>query len=246
MYERKIKRCELLGAKKFQNVVLGIEKAKFKFVKKIFPNYIKYYEKILDFSRDRKLKKIKSEYTAKEIIRDYKNKKILLRKQYNEEQNLNYHMNMDKPTEFMKYLEYNKNIHQKGLIGNAVAIPIALGATIAGVGIALPILLLELGSAFINFECINIQDYNIYRIKEKEEQLKRIEKRIATKNVQKYGEASKVIDRAMQEGKEIPHADDIIKNIKTKEEAEQLRKMISEAMENRQSLKEKSEGGMKR
>ena len=60
------------------------------------------------------------------------------------------------------------------MIKNAVLIP-ALGvATALGFGIAIPFLLAEIFSLFINFQCVNIQNYNIYRYKQHEEQMKKL------------------------------------------------------------------------
>ena len=111
----------------------------------------------------------------KRIIEETRKLKMAMRKEWHREQNRNYHMDPNKPTEILEYLNWNKDIHMKGIIKNAIAIPCL--AVAAGFGlwptVVLPFLALELGSLFINFQCVNIQNCNIYRYKEKEEAMKR-------------------------------------------------------------------------
>ena len=64
-------------------------------------------------------------------------------------------MDMNKPLEMLHYLNWNKSVHTKGLIQNIIAIPLLSVTTALGFGIAIPFLLEELFSLFINFQCIN-------------------------------------------------------------------------------------------
>ena len=231
-YSKKIKLCEKLGAKSFQKIVFFIEHIKFKTLKILFPNYINLHDKRCDSKRNKELNKVHSEITKKEIIDKYRNYKIIARKEINLEQNRNYHIDKNNPTGFINYLNWNKDIHVKGLITNFIAIPILTFGIVSNITILIPFLIFELISTFINFECINIQNYNIYRFKQKEETLKIFEQRNLDNKIKKYKEASNVIEKAKNETINIPSVDDIIRNISTKEQLTQLRNMITEAKSN--------------
>ena len=161
-----------------------------------------------------------------------------MRKEFNREENRNYHMDPNKPTEILHYLNWNKDIHMKGLIKNAIAIT---GLTIAAAfgiwpTVVIPFLALEVGSSFINFQCVNIQNCNIYRYKMREETMKKLEERRTKKNVEQYSEAGAVISRSMEKTKDIPTLAQVIDSIQTKEELEQLRKLVQVTLgANRQS-----------
>ena len=165
-YKKKQELYKKLGAEKFQKVVFAVENLKYKLLKKFWPNFIDFYDKQCDKKRDKELKKEKDPKKRREIIERYRYEKMAIRKEMNREQNRNYHMDMNKPTEMIYYLNWNKNIHKRGIIINAITIPLLTAATIAGIPFAIPFLIEELASAFINFQCINIQNYNIYRFQE--------------------------------------------------------------------------------
>lgn len=73
-YKKKIKLCEKLGALKFQKAVFKIEEIKYKLIKKLFPNYIKYIDLIINFNRNLKLKKAKTKEERTLIIDYYRTK----------------------------------------------------------------------------------------------------------------------------------------------------------------------------
>lgn len=225
-YQKKQELCKKLGAEKFQKVVFKVEDIKYKFLKKIWPNFIEFYDRRCDKARDKKLKKVTSEEERRQIIERYRNQKLALRKELNREQNRNYHMNMNKPTEMLFYLNWNKDVHKRGVVQNAICIPLLALATALGYPVAIPFLIEEIFSLFINFQCINIQNYNIYRFKEREETFKRLEERRLKSNIANYGKAAKVIDRTLSQTDEIPSFRQIIENAKTPEELEQLRKLV--------------------
>lgn len=230
-YSKKIIICEKLGAKTFQKFVFFIEKLKFKTIKKVFPNFINNYDKFCNFKMNKKLKKVHSEQSKQKIINYYRKQKLAIRKEFNLEQNRNYHINKNKPSEIIHYLNWNKDVHVKGLIMNLILIPSLITAILCGLSILTPYLLIEIFSLFINFECVNIQNYNIYRFKEKEDKLLKIEDKTQKMNLQKYDKAIQVIDKTLTESKEIPSIDDLINNIKDKEQLIQLRNMISKTIE---------------
>ena len=203
-YQKKIKQCEKLGALQFQKVVFKVEDIKFKVLKKIWPNFLVFYDKQCDKKKRKLLKKAQTNEQKKAVIDDIRKLKMAMRKEWHREQNRNYHMDMNKPTEMLYYLNWNKNIHKKGIIANAITIPVLTAATIFGVPFALPFLIEEIVSAFINFQCINIQNYNIYRFKERQEMFEKMEARRMANNMKKHGEAAKVIGKVMEKTEEIP------------------------------------------
>lgn len=229
-YKKKIKRCEQLGADKFQKVVFKVEGLKYKIIKKCFPNFIKNYDKSCDKKRDKALKKAKTEEERKTIINYYRNQKMMVRKEMNREQNRNYHMNPNKPTEMIQYLNWNKKVHKRGMIKNAVLIPAYGVASAFGFWPAIPLLAMELGSLFINFQCVNIQNCNIYRYKEKEETMKKLEERRMKRNIAEYKEAASVVSKVMEETDDIPSLSEIIERVKTPEEARQLKALIQNTL----------------
>lgn len=252
-YKKKIKLCEKLGANKFQKVVFKVEELKYKFIKKFIPKYIEWYDKICDRKRKKELKKAKTPEERKYIVEHYRRQKMLMRKEFHREQNRNYHMDPNKPTEILEYLKWNKDIHMRGIIKNAIAIPCL--AVAAGFGlwptVVLPFLALELGSLFINFQCVNIQNCNIYRFKQREETMKKLEERRTKKNVEEYSEAGAAISRSMAKTDDIPSLTEVIDSIETKEELEQLRKLVqvtlgaNKAASPSQNTDAKSSGGKK-
>lgn len=118
----KKKMYEILGAKKFQEVVLKLEKLKFKVGKFLFPNdkLYKIGEKRLEKRKQRELKKAKNEEKKKEILNIYKYKKLKMKRQLANCQNDNYHLNLTNVDEFKKYLKWNKKVHKGGIIKNIV------------------------------------------------------------------------------------------------------------------------------
>ena len=227
-YKKKIELCEKLGANKFQKVVFKVEELKYKFIKTFLPNYTKWYDKLCDRQKRKDLKKVKTPEEKQQIIEHYRRQKMLMRKELNREQNRNYHMDMNKPTEMLHYLEWNKDVHMKGIIKNAIAIPCLAVATAFGLWptVIIPFLALEVGSLFVNFQCVNIQNCNIYRYKLREEQLRRLEERRTKRNVEQYSEAGEAVSRCLEKTEDIPTFTQIIDSIQTKEELEQLRKLV--------------------
>ena len=223
LWKRKINLHKKLGAERFQKVVFSVEKGKYKVLKTICPNFLKYYNKWNDFHRNRQLKRVTTEEERKRIIRKFNEEKLLVKKEFVREQNRNYHMNENNPTEFIKYLNWNKDIHKKELQKDAVLIPL-LGA---GIAIGLPglaaLLIIELFSAAINWQCVNIQDYNIARYKYSEPMLRKLEARQIKKRNSEYTEEKELIGTLTQENERIPTIEEIIASIKTPEQAAQIR-----------------------
>lgn len=231
--DKKIKLYRSLGAEKFQKVVFGVEKLKFKIIKKLFPNFIKYFDKYINWKRNKKLKKAKTEKERKEIIRKYQFSKMAMRKELNQEKNRNYHIDPNRPTEIYRYLEWNKQVHKNGIIKNSILIPIFIAGIILGFTPAIPLLVLELLSTAINFECINIQNYNMCRFKKSEKALVKKEEKQIESNIETYGEAAEVIHKSLEETEDLPTFDEIINNITDIEQLRQMRELIKKVQEER-------------
>ena len=232
-WKQQIKLCEKFGAKRFQKVVFGVEKAKFKVLKTIAPNFIEYYDKYCDWKKKKALKRAKTQEEKDMIIQRAQFEKMAMRKDFHQEKDRNYHMDSKKPTEIYQYLEWNKGVHKKGMIKNAILLPIFIGGSIMGVPGALPLAIFELLSAGINFECINIQNYNIGRYKIMEETMKKREARTVKKDIEEFGQDYEVIYSTMKKKEDLPSWDEILQGIRNPEQLKQFREMLLREQSNR-------------
>ena len=66
----------------------------------------------------------------------------------------------------------------------------------------------ELTSMFIDYQCINLQKYNISRMEEKQEVLRKMEAKKVTQEVKSHGEAAKVITKTLENNEDIEISDD--------------------------------------
>ena len=246
--KKKIALCDKLGAKKFQKVVLKAEDLKFRFLKDIFPSLPEKYEKYLRRKRDKALSKATTEEEKEKIVGEYHKLLLEWKKEIKREKNRNYHMDENAPTEILPYLEWNKKVHQKGLITNAAVITgaaVLLGAEplLAEVlieqapelsalisthlaPIALSAISLESIGAFINFQCVNIQNSHIYRFKLMQDRLQKKEQKRNDELVTKYGALAPVYRRCREKSIELPTIKDLIENCETPEEIQQLKIMV--------------------
>lgn len=253
-YDKKIKHCEKLGAKKMQNFVFKIEKVKWKVVKTIIPNYIKLGDRLLERKRDKIIKKTKDKDLIDNIRRETAKQKMILRREYNRDENFNYHITK-RPTEFLEQLEMNKNIHKRGLRTDAVTI--AAGSAITALSytsmlpdiaakVAIPIVACSGVCAFVNFQCINIQNYNIYRVKKIKKKLKEKEQKQASEQIEKYGKAYELIGNLIEEKKDIIDYASIVNNINDKEQLAQLQQLINNEIKERKIESHKGNEGVKK
>jgi len=242
--DKKINICRKFGAEKFQKIVYKLENIKFKILKKCFPKFLTKYDKYIDLKTKKALQKTTDEKMKQRILNNARINKMETHKEWYREQNRNYHMDMKYPTRVVNYLKWNKSVHKKGLIKNAIFLPILTVAMLSGFEIAILFLIFEIASTIINFECINLQNYNLCRYKKQEEKLKRMEQKVTKRNIDRYGKASEVIYESMQETEEkLPTFDEIISNITTKEQAIQMKKILQAEQETRNTiLKEKRKG----
>ena len=239
-YKRKIKLYKNLGAEDFQKVVFAVERIKFKVLKKICPNFLKHYEKYCDKSRKKQLRKAHTEEEVRSINK-YINFLILeTRREYNNEQNRNYHMNPNDSEDILKYLNWNKSVHKEGLIKDLVLIPIVATGAVLVTPWLTPLLAYEIISAFINFECINIQNYNICRYKLVEDKIKQREERKVKKHIEEYGDVARVVSEKLETSEKLPSMSEIIDSFTTKEQADKFKEIIKKELQVRNSDKEKT------
>ena len=163
----------------------------------------------------------------KQINEEYRFKKLNLKKEINRKENRNYHINLNNPNEIKKYLEYNKKIHKDGLKSNIIftSLLILLNLFISINPILfISLILFEIMSIIINFECINLQNYNLCRLENKKTKkvLKKLEEKKNKNMIKNMSKGSKVIGDTFRNTVDIPTIDDIINNIKEKEEAVEL------------------------
>ena len=93
-------------------------------------------------------------------------------------------------------------------------------------------LFVELISIFINFQCVNIQNSHIYRYKLVENSLKKRKMRQEKELINNYNKITTLYNRSIQNHNDLPSLEDIISNIKTKEELEQLKNIIINKIKN--------------
>ena len=140
-YKRKKELHEKLGALGFREIVFKLERLKFKVMKKICPNFVVYYEKWCDFNTKRMIGKAKSSEEAELIELVNKISKLKTKKEWNKEENRNYHIDNKYPTQIINYLNWNKAIHQKNLKNDVVAISLLSLGTYYSLPLMLPLLI---------------------------------------------------------------------------------------------------------
>ena len=224
--DRRIELSKKLGAVQFQKLVFLVEKVKFKILKKLVPNYLEYFDKHVDKIVRKRLSYANSEDEKEAILYKAKMDKMQERREFYQEQNRNYHIHKENPTQILNYLENNKKIHKNGLIKNAIFGTLMIPGMIFGSDLAIVLFVLELISAGINFQCINLQDYNICRLTKMKDRLEEREKRKAKIDAEKYKDITEVIHKSVMEKDEIPSIEEIFEKADTPEKLEQLKALI--------------------
>lgn len=233
----KLRVYELLGAKQFQKFVIYIEKIKFSLLKPFSKPIVNILEKRIDRKLNKMLKKEKDEQKQERIISYFKREKLQLRIEFNTEKNRNYHLNFLNPKETMEYLKINKSIHEKGIISNFLLMASLGISMILFNGIIIPIiwalLFLQIIEVLINFECINLQNYNITKIENKIEVLTKAKDRKMKRKVDKYGEIAPKLSSLLNEGMELPKKEEIVSSLTSKEQLEQMKILLEEIINDR-------------
>lgn len=243
---KQMKICKKLGAVQFKKIVFIVEKIKFKALKKLVPNYLKYFDKHVDKLTKKRLKEAKTEEEKQIIIYKSKIDKMQERREFYQEENRNYHIRKENPTQIIKYLELNKKIHKNGLVGNAIFGLLTIPGLIFGSKLALIFLVFEIIEAIINFECINLQNYNIYRLTKVKDKIEKKEKAKIERDSVLYKEISEDIHKVVMEKDEIPTIDDILACADTPEKLEQLKQLLAKTKSQRNILETHDENGFQK
>lgn len=236
-YKKKIHTCELLGAKQFQKVVLTFDKYKWKLIKKMIPNYISKADKFVEKTRDRRLKKAKTPEEKEMIEKQTVLNKMELRKEYYNGGNLNYHIDKNRTTEFLDKLNRNKQIHKNGLIWNSILFPIGIGLSTISFWPGVVLASYQVLAAVKNFQCVNVQNYNIYRIKRIENRLKQKEAKDLAEKMEKYKDGYQVIGDKIEEKKDIVNIDEIVNSITSIDQLKQIRELLTQEQAKRNTNK---------
>ena len=243
---KKMEICKKLGAVQFKKIVFIVEKIKFKALKKLVPNYLKYFDKHVDKLTKKRLKEAKTEEEKQIIIYKSKIDKMQERREFYQEENRNYHIRKENPTQIIKYLELNKKIHKNGLVGNAIFGLLTIPGLIFESKLALIFLVFEIIEAIINFECINLQNYNIYRLTKVKDKIEKKEKAKIERDSVLYKEISEDIHKVVMEKDEIPTIDDILACADTPEKLEQLKQLLAKTKSQRNILETHDENGFQK
>lgn len=223
----------VLGAEKFQQVVFKLERLKYKIIEKYFPSIREINEKISDKRFQKRLKKEPIE-KQQYLLAEHQNQKLIFRKELTYKQNVNYHYNVNHPTRFLKYLEWNKKVHIRGMKKSIFILIGTIGLTcLLGNPFPLFSMLLIGGnmmSLIINFECVNLQNYNLVRFKQKETYalLKKIEEKKQKENLEKLGESIEPVSKVITNQVELPTINQVVKEITTIEQTRQLLEYVKE------------------
>ena len=244
--DKRMEICKKLGAVQFKKIVFIVEKIKFKALKKLVPNYLKYFDKHVDKLTKKRLKEAKTEEEKQIIIYKSKIDKMQERREFYQEENRNYHIRKENPTQIIKYLELNKKIHKNGLVGNAIFGLLTIPGLIFGSKLALIFLVFEIIEAIINFECINLQNYNIYRLTKVKDKIEKKEKAKIESDSVLYKEISEDIHKVVMEKDEIPTIDDILACADTPEKLEQLKQLLAKTKSQRNILETHDENGFQK
>lgn len=250
LYQKKYKLHEKLGARWFQNIVGKYDQKKFwllnkvrnrkrsKLLTKLFPKRKKkekpsIIDRFVNYREKELLKKATTEEQIRIIKEETIRNKNIIKKQIKEGKSVNYYEGVDRRVElFPDYLKLNKKHHQNALKKDMVVIGICIGVGLLG----MPVLPWIVGSyqaldVIKDLQCINLQEYNLARIKT-------IEKKLVARNMQKmqqiYNENQEAIEslqKAKQQGKNIYTVEGLLDSLDSVEALQQLRKSFLETKE---------------
>lgn len=250
LYQKKYKLHEKLGARWFQNIVGKYDQKKFwllnkvrnrkrsKLLTKLFPNRKKkekpsIIDRFVNYREKELLKKATTEEQIRIIKEETIRNKNIIKKQIKEGKSVNYYEGVDRRVElFPDYLKLNKKHHQNALKKDMVVIGICIGVGLLG----MPVLPWIVGSyqaldVIKDLQCINLQEYNLARIKT-------IEKKLVARNMQKmqqiYNENQEAIEslqKAKQQGKDIYTVEGLLDSLDSVEALQQLRKSFLKTKE---------------
>lgn len=234
----KEKLYEMLGASWFQKVVFKVEDLKFKFIDRFCPNIDSWYCNYCDKKVKKICLKLDTEEEKEKIRLKYNFKKMAFKKELREKKNRNYHIDFNNASRFKDYLLWNKKVHKNGMIWNGIWISLCSLALFFTSGIASVLTSVWLGynvlALGVNFECVNLQNYNLCRYEKREDTLVKIERRSRDRDVKNFAKVGEKIYNKLCNRIEMPKSSEVVSSITDKEELEQLRKLALEVKEQRQ------------
>lgn len=235
----KKKLYEVLGAVWFQKVVFKVEDLKFKFIDNFCPNIGSWYNNRCDIKASKLVAKTNDIEKQKDIMFKYNYKKMAFNREIIEKKNRNYHMTLNNASSFYKYLEHNRKVHMNGIKFNIGMIassllmfPYISGALAWVVGVAFAYNVFALG---VNFQCVNLQNYNMYRFNEKKDVLEKIEKRKKESDAKNYAAVGEAIYKKLESSVSLPKKEEIVKEMTSLEELQELRRLALEVKRQRSS-----------
>lgn len=243
LYRKKKKIYDKLGASKFQEVVFAVERLKYKFMRKFMPNFIDHYDKRVEKQQQIRLKKAKTEEEKRQINKIANYAKLRTHREIYREENRNYHINRADATEIYEYLEWNKRVHKRGLINNAIFGTIWTTAIFVVPSVATPyliaLLVIEVIKTIVNFECVNLQNYNICRYKLIEDRIVQREVKRIKSEINNYGDAAKIVHEKIVTETKLPSMTEIIDSMETTNQLEQLKNVLLREKTRREEEKQK-------
>lgn len=183
----------------FQKFLMLVEENEFKIIKKVMPNHLEKLEQKIDTITRKQLAETEDEKEKEEIIKNAKLLKLKLKNSFNSNQLINYHIGLSSPTEFISYLEWNKQVHLGALKNDIFNLAIlATLKTIQKENKVLDIItVFQLFFTAINYLCIELQKQNIERLKQVEPMLMKREERESNRFVNTYPTIAELIDKKM-------------------------------------------------
>ena len=229
---KKKRMYEMFGALWFQKVVFKVEDLKFKFIDKFCPNIGDWYSNKCDDKANELCLKAKTEEEKNAIRFDYNCKKMRFKRELIEKKNRNYHMDFNNSSTFYNYLLWNKKVHRNGIITNLVSLGV-LGVVLPFTsgfwfGLGCSLIGYNIISLGVNFECVNLQNYNICRFDERRETLAKLEKRRKESDAKKYALCGEKIYKKLESSVESPKTSEVVSSMTTLEELQQLRNLALE------------------
>ena len=224
--------------KEFKKGVFYLEKIKYKVFKKIHIDGFVF--KKLEARRNKLLTQAKNEEEKKKIAFWYKHNLMLIKRENNREENINYHLDKDNPEETLFWLNVNKKIHKRGLKFNFIKLPIYIlflfMNNVFGNFILVNVLFIlgltkEIISLIINGSCIMLQNYSIDRVEKyiAGPYQKRKEK-LARKTLE-YAPLTEVTSKVMEKSETLPTPDEMLASLTTDEQRRLFLKLVMQELE---------------
>ncbi len=231
-----------LYLKLFKKAVFCIEKMKYKIFNKIHID--DFVIRKLEDRRNKLLSQARSEEDKEKIVFWYKHSLMLIKRENNRAENINYHFNKDNPEETLFWLNVNKKIHNKGLKINFIKLPIYTLLLILSINnvfgnITLVNILFILGLikesifAFINGSCVMLQNYNIDRVEKYIAGPYQKRKEKLNKKAIKYAPLTEVTSKVLRKNDRLPNAEEMLNSLTTDEQRELFLRLVMQELEYR-------------